>query len=168
MELKPGDVFVVKTKSKIANAILAIEHILSEDHEAEYTHGGIILDGEGNTFESLRHINHYNLDLYKDCHIFIARHLKMDEECFNQSLSSIIKYDGQNYPWWRLLLFLGGMADDLYRIDRPVCSELVALFLKGSGLRPEHSWGVSPDNLADEWHSKSLTYTTVFEGVWGE
>jgi hypothetical protein len=168
MQLNPGDIFVVKSKSKIAKAILAIEHVMSEDHEAEYTHAGIILGDNGDTFESLRHIDHYNMDLNKGCHIFIARHNLMAQEIFNTCMSSVIKYDGQNYPWWRLGLFFGGLADDLYRIDRPVCSELVALFLKGGGLRLEHSWGVSPDNLADEWHSKSLTYTTVFEGVWGE
>jgi hypothetical protein len=165
IDLRPGDMFVVRTKSWIANGIIAVEHIYSQDHEAEFNHAGIILDEKGNTFESLGNIDHYNLDLYKGCPIFIARHTDMTTETFNLGMASIIKYDGKKYPWWRLGLFLAGWAEHLYRIDRPVCSELVALFLKPSGLRPDHSWGVSPDNLADEW-AVGDKFVNLYDEVW--
>lgn len=164
IELRPGDCFVVRTESWIANAIIAVEHIISPDHEAEFNHAGIILDVDGNTFESLKNIDHYNIKEYIGCPIFIARHIDMTDKKFQEGYASVLKYDGQKYPWWRLMLFLTGWADDLYRIDRPVCSELAALFLKGAGLR-EHTWGTSPDNLADEW-AVGYQYVNLFEGIW--
>lgn len=159
IELQPGDGFVVRTKSKIATPIIIMQHLISPDHEAVYNHAGIILNSEGDTFESLGKIDHYNLSQYKGCQILIARQNIMTAEKFMEGYLRVLKYDGLKYPWWRLALFCFGLADDLHSIDRPVCSELYDLFEGGPG------WGVSPDNLADTWH-RGMYHTTKLEGVW--
>jgi hypothetical protein len=164
MILQPGDQFAVRTGGFIADAIIAVEHIYSEDHEACKNHAGIILDEKGNTFEALQKIGMYNLSAYKGCEIIIARHINMTDERFQAGLKAVAKYEGRAYPWWRLGLYLFGFADNLHRIDRPVCSELNGKFEMGASLR-QHCWGLTPDNLVDEWRS-STYYQIIYEGVW--
>lgn len=164
MILQPGDQFGAKTAGFVPDAIITIEHIYSPDHEADKSHVGVLVDEKGKTFEARWKIGHYNLADYKGCEIVIARHIFMNDERFAAGYRAILKYDGKRYPWWRLGLHLFGLADNLHRIDRPVCSEANGKFEVGAGLRQD-CWGLTPDNLCDEWHS-SKYYQVIFEGTW--
>ena len=74
------------------------------------------------------------------------------------------EYEGHAYPGQRLILAMFNMARYLYADwSTPLCSELVAKFLAGAGLRNDW-WGVSPDDLTKEWQSSKL-YNIVFNGI---
>jgi hypothetical protein len=169
IDLRPGDRFVVKTKGFVANAIISIEHIISPDHEADMNHGGIIIDKEGNTFEALSKIDHYNIKQYIGCPMVISHNKFMTDERFLRGYKSILQYDGQKYPWWRLVLFILGLADDLHRINRPVCTELLRMFDNGSSIWLNEPWGTSPDNVHDQWNcdiNEEIIFDGIFDGVY--
>jgi hypothetical protein len=162
MKLKAGDCFVVRGDTSISYLIRMFGKFWSSDGECTFNHAGIILDSDGNTFESLKRIDHYSLDNYKGKEIMIVRHKKMSKTRFNKGWRAIEHLDGVIYPWWRLFLHLVHLAKYLNRSGIPVCSELVGMFENGAGLRKVF-WGLTPDNLADEWRI-SKHYTIVFEG----
>jgi hypothetical protein len=164
MKLQAGDCFVVRGDTSLSYLIRVFGNFWSSDGECSFNHAGIILDEEGNTFESLNRIDHYNLEQYKGKQIMIVRHNKMNFDLFCKGLASIIHLDGVRYPWWRLAVHLVHLARFFNRSGIPVCSELVGMFENGAGLRKVF-WGLTPDNLADEWRI-SKHYNTIYEGVW--
>lgn len=163
LNLKPGDLCVVKTKSAIAGTINAAQRFLSRDGKAEYNHALIILDKQGSTYESLLRIDHYLLSQYIGCPIWIVRHKDMTGKRFKTGFHDILKYDGKLYPAWRLPLHFLHLAQYIHW-SYPVCSELVGLFLNKAGLFNSTGWGWSPDNLADLW-AESKYYETIFRGI---
>jgi hypothetical protein len=163
MKLQAGDVFVVRGDTNISYLIRVAGKFWSTDGECTYNHGGIILDDQGNTFESQSRIDHYNIDQRKGNQILIVRHKDMTPTLFANGWEFIKRLDGVIYPWWRLGLHLLRLARFFHRSGIPVCSELVGMFENGAGLRGEY-WGLSPDNLADEWKI-SKYYDIIYEGV---
>lgn len=163
IELKEGDLAVVKTKSMIAGAINAGQRFLSKDGKAEYNHALLIVDENGGTYESLAKIDHYHISQYLGCPIWIVRHVAMDGEKFRKGYEAVQKYDGKLYPGWRLLLHFVGLAKFIHW-SYPVCSELVGRFLYEAGLFHATGWGWSPDDLADLWR-ESKYYETVYKGM---
>lgn len=150
MDLQPGDYFVVSTKSLLARLIIAVETFWSKDGNAQYNHAGIVLDKDGNTFESLRHINHYHISQYRGCRVLIVRYKEMTPERFERGMKECLKYDGMNYPWWRFPLHLLGIARH-FHFTFPVCSELVGVHKFHAGVANCDGWGWTPDDLADNW-----------------
>ena len=164
MKLKAGDCFVVRGDTSLSYLIRVFGNFWSSDGECTFNHAGIILDREGNTFESLNRIGIYNLEIYKGKQILIVRHKKMTSARFLDGFASVNHLNGVIYPWWRLALHLFHLARFFNRSGIPVCSELVGMFENGAGLRKVF-WGLTPDNLADEWRI-SKHYEIVYEGVW--
>ncbi len=161
--LKPGDLCVVKTNSAVAGTINAAQRFLSRDGKAEYNHALLIVDGTGQTYESLLRIDHYNLAQYVGCPTWIVRHTGMTGPRFKAGYAGIQKYDGKLYPAWRLPLHFLRLARYIHW-SYPVCSELVGLFLNRAGLFSSTGWGWSPDDLADLW-IESKYYDTLFKGI---
>ena len=164
MKLKAGDVFVVRGKTNLSYLIRVFGKFWSTDGECTYNHAGIIVTPSGTTFESLNRIECANIEQYKGCNILIVRHKKMNRILFSKGFSEVYHLSGTIYPWWRLGLHLFHLARFFNRSGIPVCSELVGMFENACGLRKTF-WGLSPDNLADEWRI-SKHYDIVFEGVW--
>jgi hypothetical protein len=163
MKLQAGDVFVVQGTANISYLIRMAGRFWATDGECTYTHAGIILDEQGNTFESLNRIDHYKLDQYKGCQILIVRQRAMTALGFQDGWDAIKHLDRVIYPYWRLGIHLLHLARFINRSGIPVCSELVGMFENGAGLRKVY-WGLSPDNLADEWKI-SKYYDIIYEGV---
>jgi hypothetical protein len=164
IELQPGDCFVVKTDSRIAGLINWGERLKSKDNAADYNHAGIIVSGDGTTFESLAHIAHYDIDGYKGYPLYIVRHLEMTPERFQAGYGGINKFDHCDYPWWRLFLHLAGLAKFIHW-SYPVCSELVGRFLYEAGLFKSTGWGWNPDDFSDLW-DESKNWKLIFKGKW--
>jgi hypothetical protein len=164
MKLKAGDVFVVRGDTSISYLIRMFGKFWSSDGECSYNHAGIILDSDGTTFESLNKIASYHISQYIGKQILIVRHKKMTKAKYCQGWNAVSHLAGTIYPWWRLFLHAIHLARYLKRSGIPVCSELVGMFENGAGLR-EVYWGLTPDNLADEWRI-SKHHSVIFEGVW--
>jgi len=163
LNLKPGDLCVVKTKSAIAGMVNAAQRFLSRDGKAEYNHALIIVDGAGQTYESLLRIDHYHLAQYVGCPVWIVRHVEMTGDRFLAGYRNILKYDRKIYPAWRLPMHFLRIAQYIHW-SYPVCSELVGLLLNKAGLFSSTGWGWSPDDLADLW-AESKYYETIFKGT---
>jgi len=164
IELQPGDYFCVRTKSWLTRLILLKEIFSSLDSKAEFNHAGIILNEEGDTFESLFFINHYNLEQYRGCNIIIARYKEMTPEKFEAGMKEVLQYDGRIYPFWRLPSHLLGLAK-FFHSTFPVCSELVGEHAYYAGVHDVHGWGWNPDNLADLWDISKYV-DVIYKGVW--
>lgn len=163
LNLKPGDLCVVKTNSAIAGTINAAQRFLSRDGKAEYNHALLIMDKTGKTYESLLRIDHYNLAQYVGCPVWIGRHKHMTRDRFKAGYQDVLQYDGKLYPFWRLPMHFLHLAQYIHW-TYPVCSELVGLFLNKAGLFTSTGWGWSPDDLADLW-DESKYYETIFKGI---
>lgn len=150
--LKPGDIFCTSFGGTfLAKAILRAERRQSKDKQAELSHAGIIIDRSGITYEALARYS--NQDLWKtygkkNCKLLIGRHKLMTAEKFMYGYGQILDvYGSKKYPWWRLLLFKAGLADNI-SVGPAVCSELAMRFLVEIGLK--NKWqGWNPDDVAD-------------------
>ena len=163
LNLKAGDLCVVKTDSFWARSINAGQRVLSRDGKAEYNHALLIVDGAGQTYESLLRIDHYQLSQYVGCPVWIFRHRSMTRIRFKAGYQDVLKYDGKLYPFWRLPMHFLRLAQYIHW-SYPVCSELLGVFLNKAGLFTSTGWGWSPDDLADLW-AESKYYETVFKGI---
>ncbi len=161
--LQRGDEFVVRTRSKIAPIIIAGQKIRDIEGEAWANHGGILIDPDGTTFESLLTIGRYHIDRYAGCRILIVRHKRMTDGLFDEAWEKLRKLEGLIYPVWRLPLHLLGLAKFIHW-KFTVCSEVCTKMEFECGLRRSW-WGYNPNNLADEWII-SKHYTIKCEGVW--
>jgi hypothetical protein len=161
--LRPGMVFAVNSKSLLARAINWCQKVKATDNDSCYNHAGIIVNGEGQTFEALTKIGYSGLYKHKGKEIIVAMHKQMTDKRFNKAWPEISKLNGKMYPFPRLALHLVGLAKFIHW-KFPVCSELVAKFEFECGLRKQW-WGVNPDNLADEWDI-SKHYDVIYKGVW--
>jgi hypothetical protein len=166
IDLMPGDVFCTQNPQSLGKAIRFIESTKSEDAAAEYSHAGIILDSTGKTLEAIWHIESQNIfEAYKGDKVLIARWSGMTPANFQQGYNAIKDEIGMCYPYYRLFLSLLGLAR-LIHFKGTVCSELTQRFLINANavtLSGKNFWGVTPDNLADEWRI-SKYFTINFEG----
>jgi hypothetical protein len=162
--LKAGDIFVSQNPMMLGIIINAVQKFWSADNQSEYSHAGIIINPNGETFESLYTIRRSHIDKYTGKKVMIARHTAMTDQLFTHGFSQIIKHDGQIYPYHRLPLFLVPfLAKYISTGLFPVCSELVCKFLVKCGLRENWS-GVNPDHIADMM--KGRVWMVVFAGLW--
>jgi len=164
LTLKAGDYFCVRNDSFLSKLIILQEWIKSLDHEATYSHAGVIVDSNGTTMESLRKVAHYDLQTHKGCKIIIARHKEMTPENFQKGYNEILKYNGKVYPIFRLVFHLLGIAKFLHTSGVPVCSELVVEHCYHAGLCDHDGYGWTPDNLADKMRNYNC-YDVLYEGI---
>jgi len=167
VELKPGDVFCTKNPQGLGRVICFAESLRSADGEATYGHSGIIIDSNGTTLEAVWHISRQNLfDAYKGNQVMIARWSGMTLTAFLKGWDSVKGEIGRDYPYYRLLMHLLGLAKWIH-FQTPVCSELTEKFLINAGaatLGGKNWWGLTPDNLADEWRI-SRHFEIIYEGT---
>ncbi len=153
--LQSGDLFATSNPQGLGKVICIAECAKSLDGEAEYGHSGIIQDPLGKTFEAVWHIAEQNLfDAYKGQKTIIARWRGMNEATYRIGFDAVYPLLGRHYPFQRLLLHMVGLARWVHVLDTPVCSELTAKFLINCGaimLSDKEFWGITPDNLVDEW-----------------
>ena len=161
--LTEGMLFAVNSKSWLACGINWFQKAKSTDNESHYNHAGIIVTGDGDTFEALTKIRFGSLDAYKGKDVIIAKHKSMTREMFIEAWPEISKLNGKVYPYPRLFLHAIGLAKFIHW-KYPVCSELVAKFEFECGIR-KNWWGINPDHLADEWRI-SKYYDVIYEGEW--
>jgi len=168
IEVRPGDVAATRNPQGLGKAILIAQTTKSQDGEAKYGHSLIIQDQAAKTFEAVWHIAEQNLfDAYKGHHVLIARWDGMTPEAFAKGFGSVRHLLGRHYPYHRLLFHLLGLGRWVHFLKTPVCSELTAQFLINAGaitLCGQNFWGVTPDNLVDEWRI-SKHFDIIFEGV---
>lgn len=166
--LQPGDVFATKNPQGLGKLICVGQSIKSQDGSAEYGHSGIITDEHGKTFEAVWTIAEQNLfEAYKGQKAVIARWQGMTPEVFKNGFAAVYPLLGRTYPYHRLILHLLGLGRWVHIVHTPVCSELTAQFLISAGaitLGGENFWGITPDNLVDEWRI-SRHFDILFEGI---
>ncbi len=161
--LAAGDFFAVKGRDAFGAAINFLQRFWDTNlDDSEYSHNGIIETPAGGTLEAVSTVRRQDLfTAYAGEEVLIARHKSMTPGRFSSGMAKVAPNIGQWYPVHRLFLHLLRLAK--YVHWRAVtCSELVAKFLAGAGLR--RSWyGVTPDNLTDQW-KESKYYDIIFEG----
>ncbi|MDD4060463.1 MAG: hypothetical protein PHW08_07170 [Kiritimatiellae bacterium] len=166
--LAPGDVFASKNPQGLGRAICLAQQMQSPDGEAEYSHTGIILDAQGTTLEALWRVRRQNLfSAYKGNKVLVARWKGMTDKAFRAGFASVADQEGRMYPFHRLALHVVGLAGFVHFLGVKVCSEITDCFQYHAGittLRREKYYGVTPDELVDEWRI-SRHFDIVFEGT---
>ncbi|MCK9341128.1 MAG: hypothetical protein M0P37_05200 [Synergistaceae bacterium] len=163
MNIKPGDIFCTRNPMWLGRAINFVQKIGSKDNQSEYSHAGIILTADGETFEALWRNGRQNIfEAYKGKKVLVGRHIEMDPEKFGAGWNGIKHHEGKWYAGHRLLLHLIPLASKL-SFGMAVCSEIVMKFLCKAGIAD--TWaGWNPDDVADMIHNYKV-YEVVFEGV---
>ena len=166
--LQPGDVFATRNPQSLGKLITFVEAMRCESKTAEYSHAGIIQDSSGKTLEAVWHIEEQNIfESYKGSKVIIARWQGMTIDNYRKGWDSVKGEIGMTYPYYRLLLHLVGLARWIHLGSDTVCSELAEKFLINAGytmgLAKKNWWGLTPDELADEWRI-SKYIDVIFEG----
>jgi hypothetical protein len=165
LELRPGDTFAVDCKSFMDILINFFQKFFSADNKSEYGHCGVITDTDGDTIESNKTINRYNIwKEYIGKKVLIVRADKMDEARFKTGIKSVEGMIGKIYPLHRFVFFILHIAKYVSVKNWLVCSELVAKFLCYAEIRHCQYPGTDVDTLVDEWRNYR-GYTIIFEGV---
>ena len=148
--IRPGDIFVVKRPTFFSNAIARTCEFWAIDGSAEYSHSGIILSADGTTFEARRRTGQYHMNDFRGLPILIGRHKDMTAKMASLHFPALIlDYDGDVYPWWRILLhMIPILSRKIGTGGHLVCSELSARFLYDCGFLPTFL-GYNPDHIAD-------------------
>lgn len=166
--LKPGDFFAVRGTGLISKLINFFQRFWSKDNESIYSHAGLILDAAGTTLEALDKgtLASQNLfEAYKGHQILIARYDHLTPALHRVALEALKEeFEGEEYPFYRILLHIFGPLAKLHFLGRGVCSEVVAYYLWKVGARHKQWAGTNPDTLADEW-VRWRDFTVVFQGV---
>ena len=161
MKLEPGDVFF-QTSGNILDIIINFfQSLWSGDNRSIFSHCGIILYHDGETFETTGWRTGFgNLSTRQGNKTIVAiyRHREMRELAFDFSA----RLAGRIYPYWRLPIFALGLGRLIHGTNM-VCSELVAEFLKRTGVRSKSPWGVSVDRLHDELQADN-NWKLVYQG----
>jgi hypothetical protein len=174
VELRPGDLFCVRSAGLLSYAIMAVERFNSEDDAAEFGHSGVIIDAHGSTFEALTTLRYGSLERYRGKKLLIARpSLKLSRapvQRFDRqaAINRVIReHRGQIYPFWRIPLHLVPPASKYLSVAGRwlVCSEVVAKTELYMGVLAGPYTGRNPDDLADRWRV-SWTHQVLFDGVW--
>jgi hypothetical protein len=150
IEIKPGDIFCVRGASPLSGAIRLFSKLISSDNNAYYNHSGIFLSSS-ETFEALNTYKRQDFySAYQGKEVIIGRHLSMTPELFEKGSEEILKFEGLHYPVLRLIVHTNPILVKYLYFKRPVCSELVWLFLKVAGMDfCNYAWGKNPDHVAD-------------------
>ncbi len=152
IEIRPGDVFATRNPMCLGRMINAVQRFWSRDGKSKYSHAGIIVNEEGETFEALWKIQRSDLYKYTGEEIIFARCIEVPSQEIDLALKRlIVQHTGQRYPWWRIPMHLFPPLAKLSIIKRPVCSELVAKYEHLLGIRHGQWAGTNPDTLSDEW-----------------
>lgn len=159
--IEPGDIFFTTSPSALSKLINWGQELKSPDRDSPYSHCGVSTGGL-NTYESLTTIRYDNLLKYVSEPFLIARPKLMDDNRYVKGMCEVSDMNGAIYPFHRLFLILAGLGRVSVR-NWLVCSELVAKFLQGAGLRTDDYCGVTPDELHDEVDHTDA-YDIVFEG----
>jgi len=163
-ELRCGDEFAVCTDRFFGRLINIRQRLQAADREATYNHCGIIKNAAGDTFESRRRIDNYNLfKMYAGRKIIIMRPNVPQETLAGAIAQLEEKFKGRVYPWWRIVLHIlsPALARDISLSGIPVCSELQGFQRFLIGVRHKYYMGSTPDLLVDEarhWREYSLPY----------
>lgn len=168
MELKPGDFFAVKGSGFISWAINFFQQIWARDNKSEYSHVGLILDSGGTTMEAIPSgtLGSQNLfEAYKGCEVLIARYDKLTPKLHEAALEALREeFEGEGYPFYRLLLHIFPPLAKLHFMGRAVCSEVVNYYRWKLGSRHRHWAGSNPDTCVDEW-IRWKDHTVAFQGA---
>lgn len=149
MNLQPGDIFLTNRGGFMSKCITAVNKFWAIDNDADYSHAGVIIGNNGETFESRSKIGRYNLSDFDGIPTLVGRHRLMTQARFERGMAAIWRYEGVAYPWWRIpLLLIPPVGKYISTGHYLVCSELASKFLWGAGLVETYK-GWTPDNLAD-------------------
>ena len=164
--LRNGDIFCVRGADVIGGAIRWVTKLQSSDNESEYNHCGIITDTDGSTFEAVLKYSRQNLFAsYHGYEVLIGRHVDMTPERFNIGFAKVAHLEGQSYPFLRILLHFSHIGAKYIHFGKPVCSELVWMFLNATGMKDcDYYWGMTPDDVADaidKWDVFDVVYSDV-------
>jgi len=164
LEYQPGDVFLVKSDNVFSMMVNSIQKWWSYDDKSIYTHAGIVLDKEGNTFEALfwgTAKYHISRHIGKPC--MYVRHEFMNPMTFEKAFERIKYHDGLMYPVHRLFLHLLPPLAKSIGGKMAVCSELVGQFLYNAELL--HYWkGINPDHLEEIFRYWKY-YNIIYEDI---
>jgi hypothetical protein len=164
VDLKPGDLFVVQSRSKLGMLIQEVEDHLFND-PGIYNHGAFITNVDGTILESKITYRYGNISHYIGRKILIVRHNDMTPECFEKGYVEMKKYLGSLYPVWRLPLFIMGV-EKYFNHGSGVCSEMTGLFMQNCGFK-NIVYGISPDDLAELWKKdvSAGKMQIIYEGI---
>ena len=161
--LKAGDIFVVAPpkghENFASNAIVGITTKYEVDGVAISSHAGIIIDGNGTTFEAIwpRYSQQNIWDAYRGCRVLIGRHIDMTPDMAQKGYNAVKHLAGMRYPAWRLALFAKApWVARKWHWKRPTCGEMQFWHLSAAGCRKNLSgdminywWGVYPAYCRD-------------------
>lgn len=165
LKIQRGDIFCTRNPMALGRIITAIEAFWAHDGHAQYSHAGLFLD-EMHSFEALWTVTSQNFyHAYRGDKVIVIRPKAERVDIFKAMSKVIGDHYGKIYPLWRLPLHIfPPLARKLNFAKHPVCSELVALYLKELGIRNFPAYGTNPDMLVDEFR-KWRDYDVLFEGI---
>ncbi len=171
MNLQLGDIACTRNPENLGRLINKVQAFYASDNASTYGHALVITSRAGETFEARSTLRHYHLNTYVGDQVLIGRNKNMTNEKFLSGYDAIFDLDGRKYPKRRLLLHLFPPFARINWFGNYVCSGVVDLFLKSSGLSDpvtggEYNFrGRNPDHIADMIHRWN-DWEVVFEGVW--
>jgi len=167
IKLKRGDIFTTKNPMMLGKIINFFQKIQALDNQSEYSHAGFIINGWGDTFESLWKIRKSHLSTYIGQKVLIGRLVGVTTEAIDESIREVMKeHEGIRYPWWRLPMYLFRPLAKYISLGMfLVCSELMFKHVKLSGVGHIGRWqGRNPDNAAD-FIKHADACEVIFEGI---
>ena len=151
-KLKPFDLFCTQGCTFFSIGIRIVTMNLSPDRKAEFNHAGLFPEGDQSTIEVNSTVTSNNFfERYEGCYALIARYTELSEENRKIAMRKITEHIDDLYPWFRIPLHLLNAAHIIHYNRSLVCSELIAKALFYAGARTYKYYGVTPDNLADEF-----------------
>jgi len=170
-KLKPFDLFCTQGCTFFSVGIRIVTMNLSPDRKADFNHAGLFPEGDQSTIEVNSTVTSNNFfERYEGCYILIARFTELTEEKRKLAMRKITSHIDDFYPWLRIPLHLINAAHLIHYSRSLVCSELVAKALFYAGARSHKYYGVTPDNLADEFERElndsrnSAKYDIIYKG----
>ena len=148
LKLEKGDIFLTKNPMMLGKIINFVQKLWSQDNSSMYSHAGVIISENGDTFEALLTIKASKLEEYKGKEILISRYNKINTKKFRNGMNSILENKGDIYPFHRLFLMIVPALGKINLTGQTVCSEIVGKFLNACGV--DINWkGLTPDGLHD-------------------
>lgn len=162
IKLEKGDVFLTRNPMMLGRIINSVQKFWSQDNKSIYSHAGVIISENGDTFEALWTIKAAHLKEYKNKEIVIYRYKNMNSKKFKNGMESILENKGQIYPFHRLVLMIIPPLSKYINFGMAVCSEIFGKFLAGAGV--DVKWeGMTPDS-AHDFVKNHRDFDVVFQG----
>lgn len=162
IKLEKGDVFLTRNPMMLGRMINAVQRFWSQDNKSVYSHAGVIISEEGDTFEALWTIKASHIKEYEGKDIAIYRHKYMTHNKFYKGMKVILGHKGKIYPFYRLALMIFPPAAKHLSFGGIVCSEVLGKFLNGCGT--DIQWrGLTPDGSHD-FMKNHRDFDLVFQG----